>query len=140
MGGSSAQVQKGQTSGGGGKLGSQFNRGYGNNRGDGDPIESLSRNVSSMMQRGAPQVNAPLTLQQPMMSSTSQTPSSMMQRSGPPGLEPLQGANGVITNSATSGQPQMGAANQYSNTVGQWDNAAKQPNQSSPQMGKGKGA
>jgi hypothetical protein len=42
---------------------------------------------------------------------------------------PIQGANGVVTNSATSGQPMMGAPNDYSNTVGQWDNATQQPNQ-----------
>jgi len=42
---------------------------------------------------------------------------------------PIQGANGVVTNSATSGQPMMGQANQYSNTVGQWDNPKQQPNQ-----------
>jgi hypothetical protein len=53
---------------------------------------------------------------------------------------PIQGANGVVTNSATSGQPMMGAPNDYSNTVGQWDNAAQQPKQSMPQAGKGKGA
>ena len=53
---------------------------------------------------------------------------------------PIQGANGVVTNSATSGQPNIGDANQYSNTVGQWDNATQQPNQSMPQAGKGKGA
>jgi hypothetical protein len=52
----------------------------------------------------------------------------------------LQGANGVITNSATSGQPSMGAPNQYPNTVGQGDNAVQQFNQSRPQLGKGKGA
>jgi hypothetical protein len=56
------------------------------------------------------------------------------------GTTQMQGANGVITNSATSGQPSMGAPNQYPNTVGQWDNAVQQPNQSMPQLGKGKGA
>ena len=56
------------------------------------------------------------------------------------GAPELQGVNGVITNSATSDQPSMGAPNQYPNTVGQWDNAVQQPNQSMPQLGKGKGA
>ena len=87
MGGFTAQVQQGQTSGGG-----KFD-----------------------------QINKPQT-----------------QESSP--LPPIQGANGVITNSATSGQPNIGDANQYSNTVGQWDNATQQPNQSMPQAGKGKGA
>lgn len=47
----------------------------------------------------------------------------------------LQGANGLITNSATSGQPQMGMPNQYSNTVGMGDNKQQQ----SPNAGGGKG-
>ena len=46
------------------------------------------------------------------------------------------GKGGVQTNSATSGQPRMGMQNQYSNTVGQWDNTQIQPAQ---QHGKGKG-
>lgn len=47
------------------------------------------------------------------------------------------GKGGVQTNSATSGQPTMGAPNQYSNTVGQWDNTQQQTQQ--PQFGGGKG-
>jgi len=47
-----------------------------------------------------------------------------------------QGMQGRSTNSATSGQPMMGAPNQYSNTVGQWDNSQIQPVR---QGGKGKG-
>jgi hypothetical protein len=48
------------------------------------------------------------------------------------------GKGGVQTNSATSGQPRMGQQNQYSNTVGQWDNTQQQTQQ--PMQGKGKGA
>jgi hypothetical protein len=48
------------------------------------------------------------------------------------------GKGGVQTNSATSGQPRAGMPNQYSNTVGQWDNARIQPQQSHG-GGKGKG-
>ena len=43
---------------------------------------------------------------------------------------------GGYSNSATSGQPRMGQQNQYSNTVGQWDNTQIQPTH---QSGKGKG-
>lgn len=51
---------------------------------------------------------------------------------------PPQGFNGAVTNSATSGQPQVGVQNQYSNTVGQWDNTQQQQ---PPMMGgKSKGA
>ena len=48
------------------------------------------------------------------------------------------GKGGTQTNSATSGQPRIGQQNQYSNTVGQWDNSQIQPVQR--QGGKGKGA
>jgi hypothetical protein len=46
------------------------------------------------------------------------------------------GSQGVITNSATSGQPNVGTPNQYANTVGLEDNQK----QISPMQGKGKGA
>ena len=91
MGGFSAQVQQGQTSGGG-KMGPM-----------GQAINQATQQVQD-------------------------------------DTNPIQGANGVVTNSATSGQPMMGAANEYSNTVGQWDNAVQQPKQSMPQADKGKGA
>lgn len=48
------------------------------------------------------------------------------------------GKGGAQTNSATSGQPRAGMPNQYANTVGQWDNAQIQPQQSHG-GGKGKG-
>lgn len=51
--------------------------------------------------------------------------------------EPM--GKGGYTNSATSGQPRMGMQNQYSNTVGQWDNTQIQPIPQ-PKRGKGKGA
>lgn len=41
------------------------------------------------------------------------------------------------TYSPTSGQPSIGSPNQYSNTVGQWDNANIQPQSSSGGKGKG---
>ena len=49
---------------------------------------------------------------------------------------PQQQGKGGSTNSATSGQPQMGQPNTYSNTVGPWDNSNNQPQ---TQSGKGKG-
>ncbi len=56
---------------------------------------------------------------------------------GAPTIQPM-GKGGAQTNSATSGQPRMGQENQYSNTVGQWDNTQQQTQQ--PMQGKGKGA
>jgi hypothetical protein len=47
-----------------------------------------------------------------------------------------QGKGGNYSMSATSGQPQMGAPNQYPNTVGMGDNMQQQPNQA---QAKGKG-
>ena len=57
--------------------------------------------------------------------------------SQPPQAPQPMGKGGAQTNSATSGQPTMGAPNQYSNTVGQWDNTQQQTQQ--PQFGGGKG-
>ena len=91
MGGFSAQVQQGQTSGGG-KM---------------SPIGQAINQASQQPQ-------------DPML--------------------PVQGANGVVTNSATSGQPMMGQANDYSNTVGQWDNTTQQTQQPLQFKGKGGGA
>ena len=47
------------------------------------------------------------------------------------------GKGASVTYSPLSGQPKTGSPNQYSNTVGQWDNATIQPQSSS--SGKGKG-
>jgi hypothetical protein len=62
-----------------------------------------------------------------------------------PAIQPPQnvqgkGASGqAFTYSPTSGQPQMGRPNQYTNTVGQWDNASIQPSSQPRSGGKGKG-
>ncbi len=63
-----------------------------------------------------------------------------------------RGKGGRVTTLTTSGQPQMGQPsagsgmaqqtaqpNMYTNTVGQWDNASIQPQQSRNRGGKGKG-
>ena len=47
-----------------------------------------------------------------------------------------QASKPSTTNSTTSGQPQIGQPNTYSNTVGPWDNSNTQPQ---VQSGKGKG-
>jgi len=54
-----------------------------------------------------------------------------------PNMPRPMGKGGMQTNSATSGQPTMGAPNKYPNTVGQWDNTHIQPQ--SQGGGKGKG-
>lgn len=51
-----------------------------------------------------------------------------------------KGASGQkFTYSPTSGQPTVGVPNQYTNTVGQWDNANIQPSFQPRSGGKGKG-
>ena len=47
------------------------------------------------------------------------------------------GKGGSVTFPSQNGQPRMGQPNNYSNTVGPWDNANIQPRQT--QSGKGKG-
>lgn len=55
----------------------------------------------------------------------------------PTGQFQPQGKGGRVTTPGQGGQPRMGQPNNYSNTVGQWDNASIQPRQT--QSGKGKG-
>ncbi len=50
-----------------------------------------------------------------------------------------QGKGGSVTLPGQGGQPKMGQPNMYPNTVGQWDNASIQPQQSRNRGGKGKG-
>lgn len=55
-----------------------------------------------------------------------------------PAQQPMpQGKGSRVTYPGQGGQPRMGVPNNYSNTVGQWDNASIQPAQT--QSGKGKG-
>jgi hypothetical protein len=60
-----------------------------------------------------------------------------------PAVQPIgqfaqgSGKGGRVTTPGQGGQPRMGVPNNYSNTVGQWDNASIQPRQT--QSGKGKG-
>ena len=75
-------------------------------------------------------------VQQPQTSGGKGTPVAETQPV-PEQPKPM-GKGGAQTNSATSGQPTMGAPNKYPNTVGQWDNTQQQTQQ--PMQGKGKGA
>jgi hypothetical protein len=71
---------------------------------------------------------------QTMQASSVYSPPQQNQQQGQPA-----GKGSSTTNAATSGQPQMGQPNMYPNTVGQWDNASIQPQQSRNRGGKGKG-
>lgn len=70
--------------------------------------------------------------QQPQQQQTQQITQQFPQPQQP---QQFQG-KGSTTNSATSGQPRMGQANSYPNTIQPWDNASIQPQKKS---GKGKG-
>jgi hypothetical protein len=117
MGGFSSQVQQPQTS-------QPQNAG-----GKGSPIASAVDQVASAQRQDGLDQNAinadPQGFQQWQQQAAQQPPQPM-------------GKGGRQTNSATSGQPRMGMQNQYSNTVGQWDNSQIQPLQPK-NGGKGKG-
>jgi hypothetical protein len=82
------------------------------------------------------------TVQQPQTGSSGKgyAPQADTQPNPNPnaGTPQPMGKGGRQTNSATSGQPTMGAPNSYPNTVGQWDNTQIQP-LPSKNAGKGKG-
>lgn len=94
---------------------------------------------SSISQVQSPQTSggkgAPLQPFQQTRDSTPNLNSNLTTQDMPQG----KGASGQrYTYSPTSGQPQMGQPNQYTNTVGQWDNASIMP-QPTRRSGKGKG-
>ena len=118
MGGFSAQVQQptNRPSGGKGIAGmvDQVNQ-----RPDGLDQNAINADPQGF-QRWQQQRN-----QQPMISDMQYRPAPQPMAKG-----------GNYQSNVTSGQPRMGQANPYPNTVGQWDNAQIQPVQ---QHGKGKG-
>ncbi len=135
MGGSLAQVQQGQPSGGGksGQMGGSAGQ-------VGTINDFLQQLRQSQQQTGSPQDSLPQYSRPLELTGSPQQviPNAPTMPDGTMGTGtslPLQGANGVITNPATSGQPSMGMPNQYSNTVGMRDNQQNQQ----PMMGGGKG-
>ena len=112
MGGVSSTVQQSQTSGAGGK---------------GGPMGQSAPQAQNYIY-GQPTDSQ---LPSPTQPTGGKGASGVNSYPGP------QGMQGASTNSATSGQPMIGAPNQYSNTVGQWDNTQIKP---TAQGGKGKGA
>jgi hypothetical protein len=54
-------------------------------------------------------------------------------------IQQAAGKGSSVTYPGQGGQPKMGQPNMYPNTVGQWDNASIQPQQSRNRGGKGKG-
>jgi hypothetical protein len=64
-------------------------------------------------------------------------PEMMQPDAGQNGQYQPRGKGGSVSFPGQGGQPRMGQPNNYSNTVGPWDNANIQPRQT--QSGKGKG-
>lgn len=65
-------------------------------------------------------------------------PTALTQPSNPTAdVATPKGKGSNVTFPSQGGQPRIGVPNNYSNTVGQWDNASIQPRQT--QSGKGKG-
>ena len=85
---------------------------------------------SAQVQQSPTQNSGKAGSQQQITDATKQTISNVTDAVQP------QGKGGNYSMSATSGQPQMGAPNQYPNTIGMGDNMQQQPNQA---QAKGKG-
>jgi hypothetical protein len=92
-------------------------------------IDGLDQNV---IQQGSEQW-------QEMSRSTQGNPGSQMMAPAVQPQQTRQGKGGSVTLPGQGGQPRMGQPNMYPNTVGQWDNASIQPQQSRNRGGKGKG-
>ena len=96
-------------------------------------IDGLDQNAISADQQAANQWQELSNVRQP-------NPNQGMMMS--PAVQPeqtRQGKGGSVTLPGQGGQPRMGQPNMYPNTVGQWDNASIQPQQSRNRGGKGKG-
>ena len=120
MGGISAQVQQPQTS-------------QPMQSGKGGPVAQAAQQVTDQSSA----VNPPNPVQQ---QSSGKGMASQVTDFAQPTQQPQQphpvGKGGNYQTSATSGQPRAGMPNNYSNTVGQWDNTQiQQPHGG----GKGKG-
>ena len=144
MGGFSAQVQQPQTGQpAGGKMGHLADQAAKSAGQQMTPEQQMDASTASYNAPGGP--GAALNRNQNQaFGSTQNSPLNQFgqptngQLYAPPAGQPMSapmGKGGAQTNSATSGQPRAGMPNQYSNTVGQWDNAQIQQ----PQSGGGKG-
>jgi hypothetical protein len=136
MGGFASSVQapqtSGQSSGKGGPVGQAVEQvtDQASAANSPQPIPQQSSGKGGSIQQFPTQVSAPSYMSDDFGSGRASNTSFR------DAIKPM-GKGGVQTNSATSGQPRVGMQNQYSNTVGQWDNTQIQPVQ---RNGKGKGA
>lgn len=94
----------------------------------GSPISQVAQPMSQSGGKG---------MAQPAQSTPN--PSDIAVPDGTSGNPFPQGKGSRVTYPGSGGQPKMGVPNSYSNTVGQWDNASIQPQQSHFGGGKGKG-
>lgn len=93
----------------------------------GSPISQVAQPMSQSGGKG---------MAQPAQSTPN--PSDITVPDGGTSGQPM-GKGSRVTYPGSGGQPKMGVPNSYSNTVGQWDNASIQPQQSHFGGGKGKG-
>jgi hypothetical protein len=89
------------------------------------------------LMHGGPNVGSQMNAPQSQMSYGFKNPNQGMMMS--PAVQPTQGKGGSVTLPGQGGQPKFGQPNMYPNTIGQWDNASIQPQQSRNRGGKGKG-
>jgi len=110
-------------------------------------VQDSGLNNNPTPQAGGGKMGGPIASAAQMVKDHPDQPAQPQQPSGGKGMSGSAPATmasqdnqpmgkGGYSNSATSGQPRMGQQNQYSNTVGQWDNTQIQPTH---QSGKGKG-
>ena len=93
--------------------------------------------VSQVASSTQPQGKGGYQLPQPGQQNPADMVGPAVQQTGQ--FQQGSGKGGRVTFPSQNGQPQMGQPNNYSNTVGQWDNASIQPHQRPMGGGKGKG-
>ena len=96
----------------------------GKSGGMGDAVSQAADQAGLNTDTFAPANQTQQGLQSPITPIQSTPP--VGQSSGKGGL---QGSQGAVTFPGQGGQPSMGQPNNYSNTVGSWDNSSTQPSQ-----------
>jgi hypothetical protein len=91
------------------------------------------------MGKGSPRIGNQASLDQNAINADPEGFQQWQQSQQGQQFQTQQGKGGSVTFPGQGGQPRMGQPNMYPNTVGQWDNASIQPQQSRNRGGKGKG-
>jgi hypothetical protein len=105
-------------------------------------VASSTQPQGQPMGKGSPRIGSQSSLDQNAINADPQgfqQWQQAQQTQQPQQPQATQGKGGNVTFPGQGGQPRMGQPNMYPNTVGQWDNASIQPQQSRNRGGKGKG-